>query len=213
MPFPIVPLITGVLGAAGTALANQSNRSMSREQMRFQERMSNTAAQRSVADYRAANLNPALAYERSASSPSGASATMGDAVSSGLSSALATRRAIADIELIKSQIEATKAGAAKTNTEREIAQHELGIRQVSVGDEPTWRDEQLARRRAALRDMAFAGSQQPVDARRKAVDLLLQELLIPGARAEAKWAGKAGAVRPALKDILNSAFTMSRIIR
>lgn len=67
------PLLGFGIGAIGGLFRNQSAKKAAKNQMAFQERMSNTAYQRGMADMRAAGLNPILASKLGpASSPVGA---------------------------------------------------------------------------------------------------------------------------------------------
>jgi len=128
-------VVGGIASAWGQKKANEANINMSREQMAFQERMSNTAYQRSMADMKEAGLNPMLAYNKGgASSPTGAAIPQSSITKD------INAHSAAQLALTASQVAKTEAETERIKTQTDIMDPaaklaaELGTSATQIGN-------------------------------------------------------------------------------
>lgn len=210
MPAFLVPLIAGAASLAGGWLANRGNKQEAEKNREFQERMSNTAVQRSVDDYGAAGLNPALAYDRSASSPGGAQAQIGNSMepaARNAASVVAQKQAMAIAEndmKVRNELAATQMGANRAANARDTAAANLTAQQTAQ----------------AIQSLHFNLRLQPsmlkkmeADADNVWAQARLNEYGMPAARNAASFENMMGKGGPILNKAVLPALQALRLLR
>lgn len=143
--------IPGIGDYMATKDANQTNLTSAKEQMAFQERMSNTGYQRATDDMKKAGLNPMLAYTQGpASTPSGALAQVDPETKTGLAKSVAeaygintqAKTAKAQIALNEAQTtqtanqaKVTEANVSTAQSQSELAKKELETKKEKLENE------------------------------------------------------------------------------
>lgn len=111
-------LLGGILGSKGADKRNDQSIALSKEQMDWSERMSNTAHQREMADLSSAGLNPMLSARAGASTPGGPGVPqLENSLATGVNSATASVAAKAQIDQVKSATDMNEANAMKARAE------------------------------------------------------------------------------------------------
>ena len=137
-------LLGGALANKGAKRQNQMQQAQSAKQMAFQERMSNTAHQRAMADMKKAGINPILAAGQPASSPGGSQANITDEIAPAISSAMQLKRFQQEIRNLKATERNINANTRNANNTANIKAPAADI-MGAVSDELTGNIGQTAR--------------------------------------------------------------------
>lgn len=179
---PVSGIISGGIDYFSAKDTQSKQKQAAREQMAFQERMSNTAYQRAVEDMRKAGINPMLAYAQGgASTPSGAQAMLrppqvGDVALKGQDvGGKNTQRAVQNRQTAAQ----TQLTNVQTNTAREVQRREKAEADIRSNDARMmrkWPDAYAAYKLAGTKGvLADLAAEQGTSSAKSLLDVIRQQ--------------------------------------
>lgn len=221
MPAFLAPLIAGGASLVGGLLANKANSKEAEKNRMFQERMSNSAAQRGVLDFAAAGLNPGLAYQGGASSPGGAQAQIGDAIEKGVSSATAYR---AQQQTIAEQALRMKIAKEQSDMDTLVKRAQMGALGAQNASSTEQAHLTYMNRLLAQQTLGYNEKLNPINLMDRQgkmnldkAELAIKNLLMPGMRNAADWerfiSGTPNLGMKGLQELLQAKRNFMGIIR